>query len=202
MKWRKFIGMLFALFIALSNVQNVSANWYAGNGRTSAYGVKANIWAPSSAPYIQESGESNWVSLPSPYWVQAGWRYYKGWSAAKRYVEYMTSSGIYGINHYGTHAWGSIIEYRVDWVGGTTWCGRIAGSNKGCYQVRSAPITVYAYSEAHVSSQNELNTRFSAVYYMSSTWNVWFLFDQARWQEDAPYHVQKDNTYYYRNYGP
>lgn len=77
MKWTKAIGILVAIFITLNNVQSASANWYAGNGRTSAYGVKANIWAPSSAPYLKESGESNWVSLPSPYWVQAGWRYYK-----------------------------------------------------------------------------------------------------------------------------
>ena len=202
MKWTKIIGILVTLFMTLSSVGTTSADWWTGNSQTDAYGVKANIWAPSSAPYIEETGESNWVSLPERYWVQAGWRYLKGWSEAKKYVEYYTSSGIYGIHHYGTHGWGSIVEYRVDWIGGTTWCGRIDGVNKGCYQVRSAPSLVLARSEVHTSSKNELDTRFSAVYYMGSTWNQWFLFNQEGWREDAPYQVQKDTTYYYRNYGP
>jgi hypothetical protein len=39
-------------------------SWYTGNARSDAYGVKANIWAPAQAPILQESGESNWISLP------------------------------------------------------------------------------------------------------------------------------------------
>lgn len=197
---RSIVISLFAILV-LVFVQSVSASWYTGNRRSDTYGAKANIWAPSSAPYINIGGESNWVSLPSPGWVQAGWRYYKGWSSAMRYVEYSTSSGAYGLYHHGTHSWGGIVEYKIDHIGSTTWCAYIAGVNKLCAQVRPAPSQVKAYSEVHDSSDNGLDTRFSAVYYRTSggSWNT---FDQGNWREDTPYRVQKDQYYYFRNYRP
>jgi hypothetical protein len=57
-----------------------------------------------------------------------------------------------------------------------------------------------ALSEVHVSSNNTLDTRFSAVYYKTSS-GAWFLFDQENWIENVPYWVQKDQPYYYRNFG-
>jgi hypothetical protein len=198
----KWLSFAYAFLLALMTVQNVSASWYAGNRRTSTYGGKANIWAPSSAPYIASGGESNWVSLPAtPYWLQTGWNYYKGWSSAKRYVEYYLPNGTYNLVYHGTHAWGGIIEYKVEHIGGSTWCAYIAGSNKNCSQVASAPREIQAFSEVHDSNSNVLNTRFSAAYYKTSA-GIWQLFNQANWREDAPYHVQKDQLYYYRNYGP
>lgn len=197
----KWVSVISAMFLALIFVQNVSASWYTGNRRTSTYGGKANISTPSQAPYLASSGESNWVSLPAPYWLQAGWRYYKGWTAAKRYVEYNLPNGTYNLVYYGTQAWGSVVEYKVDHIGGTTWCVYIAGSNKNCSQVVSASREIQAYSEVHVNSSNVLNTRFSAVYYKTSA-GAWQLFNQANWREDSPYRVQKDQYYYYLNYGP
>jgi len=175
--------------------------WYAGNRRSSAYGVKAYISAPSSAPYLEESGESSWVSLPSPYWVQVGWRYYRGWSAPQRYLEFRDVDGNYDIFHYGEHAWGDVVEYAVIWQGGITWCGWIDGINKGCYKAVNAPSYVLAHSEVHESPQNELHTCFAGVSYRNSA-GTWYLFDQASWVEDWPYRVQKDHTYDYLNYGP
>ena len=68
----KWIGAISAVLFALFFVQNVSANWYAGNRRTSTYGGKANIATPSQAPYISSGSEYNWVSLPGSYWLQTG----------------------------------------------------------------------------------------------------------------------------------
>lgn len=197
----KWISVIGAVVLATIVTQTVSASWYAGNRRTSTYGGKANIWAPSQAPYIASGGESNWVSLPLDYWLQTGWIYLKGWSSAKRYVEYNLPNGTYNLVYHGTHAWGSIIEYKVEHIGGSTWCAYIAGSNKNCSQVVSAPREIQAFSEVQNSSNNVLNTRFSAAYYKTSA-GIWQLFDQANWREDSPYRVQKDQYYYYRNYGP
>ena len=198
----KWIGTISAMLLALVIVQNASASWYAGNRRTNTYGGKANIWTPSQAPFISSGGESNWVSLPnSPYWLQTGWHYYKGWTAAKPYVEYNLPNGTYNLIDYGTQAWGGVVEYKVEFIGGTTWCAYIAGSNKNCSQVVSAPRDIQAYSEVHTSNSNAISTRFSAAYYKTSA-GAWQLFDQANWREDAPYHVQKDQYYYYLNYGP
>ena len=97
-------------------------SWRLGNFQPDAYGVRANISAPIQAPYIQDGGESNWVSLPTPYWVQSGWRYYKGWIWAWSYVESFSPTTGYEINEYSIHNWGNIIEYKVEWTGGTTWC--------------------------------------------------------------------------------
>lgn len=176
--------------------------WYTGNDQSNAYGIKAVISAPSSL-YIDESGESSWVSIPSPYWVQTGWRYYKGlfWFAPKRYIEHVHPITGYEINHYGYQDWGTAEQYQVYWDGGTTWCGAILTEPPECYNLRSAPSWVFARSEIHVSSQNELNTNFSNVYYLDSTFN-WLLFNQGNWVEDAPYSVDKVQYYEFHNYRP
>lgn len=177
-------------------------SWRLGNYRPDAYGVKANISAPSQGLYIQEGGESNWVSLPTPYWVQAGWRYYKGWIWAWSYVESYSPTTGYEIREYSIHNWGDIIEYKVEWNSNTsTWCGWINGVNKACYDAQPAPITVSARSEVHVSSQNELNTYFWTVSYLDSN-GYWTVFDQALWQESPPYVIDKTQFYDFHNYGP
>lgn len=179
-----------------------SGTWYTGNDRDNAYGVKALISVPNSLNIV-ESGESSWVSIPSPYWVQAGWRYYEGllWFSPKRYIEHNHPITGYEIHHYGYQDWGSTEEYRVYWDSGTTWCGAILTDPPECYSVRVAPSWVYANSEVHVSSQNELNTNFSYVYYLDSNFH-WVLFDQANWVEDAPYAVNKIQYYEFHNHGP
>jgi len=64
-----------------------------------------------------------------------------------------------------------------------------------------APVQVQAMSEVHDNPANQLDTRFSAVYYMDSNF-IWYLFDQANWREDSPYSVQKDEYYFFLNTGP
>ncbi|WKZ36954.1 MAG: hypothetical protein QY332_03325 [Anaerolineales bacterium] len=176
-------------------------SWHLGNFRPDAYGVRANISAPDQAPSLQDSGESNWVSLPMSYWVQSGWRYYKGWIWAWSYVESFSPTTGYEIIEYSIHGWGNIIEYKVDWAGGTTWCGWIHGVNKACYSAQLAPITVSARSEVHVSSQNELDTYFWNVFYKDAN-GIWYMFDQDLWQENPPYVIDKDQYYQFHIYGP
>jgi hypothetical protein len=199
---RQMRSVAVAVFLAITLVMadSASANWYAGNIRYSSYGVKAQIWTPASAPYLANSGESNWVSLPSPYWIQTGWRYYKGWSAARRYIEYNNALG-YALNEYGTQAWSSVVDYKVNHIGGTTWCAYINDGNQYCVSgLASTPAPVLALSESH-DSGNVLNTRFQGVYYRTSG-GAWQVFDQSNWVEDSPYWVQKDNTYYFLTQGP
>lgn len=200
MKRLRAVTIVLAVIITVVTAQTALASWYTGNSRTSAYGIQAAIFTPSSAPYLKESGESSWVSLPSPYWVQTGWRYYKGWTAAKPYVEHNTKEN-YGLNHYGTQSWGSSKNYMVDHKSGNTWRAYINLDLKEEWEPTGAPKTVMGYSEVHRSSENELNTSFNLVFWRKSS-GEWRQFDQARWREDDPYAVEKTHFYEYRNYGP
>ncbi|MFZ5858597.1 MAG: hypothetical protein ACOYZ6_17350 [Chloroflexota bacterium] len=190
-----------ATFIPSPTPTSTQDRWYTGNSQQNAYGVLANITTPSQSPFLDESGESSYVTTTGPYWIQAGWRYYKSGIWAWSYVEAYSPATGYSIDEYSIHNWGTIKEYKVEWVSGTTWCGWIDGVNKACYEVKSAPSQVNAHSEVHVSSQNELDTWFGIVWYLDSN-NTWYLFDQALWREDAPYAVDKNHYYEFRNHGP
>ncbi|HLF90900.1 MAG TPA: hypothetical protein VI451_18300 [Anaerolineales bacterium] len=169
-------SLVLATVICFLFAQVALASWYAGNFRYSGYGVKATIYAPISAPYLETSGESNWVSLPSPNWVQTGWRYYVGYSNAKPYVEYHYG-GLSGLTEYGTQSWGTAKVYQIRHVSGSSWCAFIAGVQKGCFTPTTAPQTMLAESEVHVSSNNQLQTTFTAVQYRNSS-GTWLNFDQ------------------------
>jgi hypothetical protein len=182
--------------------------WYTGNSHHSAYGVKANIWAPTQEPYFEDvyqSGESNYVTLVkrNGYWVQTGWRFYEGWLSPKSYIESTNPDDGYYVDDISNHPWGTIKEYKIVWTSGTTtWCAWVDNVDEQCFDIQEAPpFQVHAHSEVHVSSQNGLDTRFSAVYYKDSS-GVWLLFDQANWREDSPYSVQKDEYYFFLNTGP
>ena len=183
----------------------VQDRWYTGNSQQSVYGVKADISAPSQKPYfvnLNESGESSYVTLAYTYWIQTGWHYYEGWIWPWSYVEGKNPVDGYYIDDRSIHNWGQTKEYKITWSGGTIWCAWIDGVNELCYGTQNtAPATVNAHSEVHVSPQNGLDTYFSNVYYMDSN-NQWLLFNQARWREDSPYSVDKIQNSEYRNFGP
>ncbi|MBI5965308.1 MAG: hypothetical protein HY863_17670, partial [Chloroflexi bacterium] len=182
--------------------------WHTGNRKPIAYGVRANISAPSQAPYLEHSGESNWVSLGVPHlWVQTGWRYYKWYDTSEKsysawsYIEYDDPVVGKQDDDMIIHNWGDTQEYRVEWSG-TMWCVFIGNVYYGCFDTTALPpIEVQAISEVHISPLNELDVNFSEVYYKSLN-NTWVLFNQAVWKEDAPYVVDKIHTYEYHNYGP
>lgn len=53
MRRLKTVGLVIAVFVLVFVlVRGASASWYAGNMRTNAYGVRANIWTSSEAPYL------------------------------------------------------------------------------------------------------------------------------------------------------
>jgi hypothetical protein len=104
--------LLLSLFLISISYLPSSASWYVGNRHSRARGLKATISTPSSAPYLASSGKSSWVSLPSPTWIQAGWRFYKGWSKPQRYVEYLDLNNVYDDPEFGDHEWNTTVEYR------------------------------------------------------------------------------------------
>ncbi len=168
------------------------------------YGIKALIYTPGLPPYLEgtpyQSGEDNFISVQYDDWVQTGWRYYLGWSAAHTYVEHKVGS-YYGENSYEDQGWGTTIQYQVD-CGNcslSTWYAYIAGVNKGGWGPIAAPRNVLASSEIHFNWNNGLDVRFASVNYLSTNY-TWQLFDQANWIEDFPYQVQKDYLYNYRTY--
>lgn len=202
MKWIKLSLLIVVLISALIFVNHVSADWKVGNKRLNSYGVKANISTPDLPIYLSESGESNWVSLPKPYWMQAGWRYYTIFEYPRPYVEFCPPPCGIGdrvLDEYGEQTWGSVVEYKVDHYASTTWCASIDGVLKECQIITAVPAEMQVFSEIHVSSRNELDTRFSAVYYKTID-GLWFLFDQDIWKDDSPYYTQKDAPYYFRTY--
>lgn len=192
--------IIFVVSLAIAN--QVSADWHVGNKRLSAYGVKANIWAPSTPIFLAQSGISNSVTLPLPYWMQTGWHYYQGYTNPKSYIEYckppcLTPSD-YFQQDFSDHFWGSIKEYKVSHSSGTNWCASVAGIEIICQSILSAPTDMLVQSEVHVNSDNELNTTYTNVYYKTSN-DQWLVFDQANWFESPPYliHNQPPYTQYY-----
>jgi len=194
------VGVVLLASVLASTHEVLAQNWYAGNGRDNTYGIRANIQAPAGGIYLAQDGESNWVSTAYGDWIQAGWRYYVGYSVPRPYVE-VVIGGSYDLDEYGTQSWGTAIEYRVEYDGSSTWNAYIDGTHRGGFGPHSVPRTVFALSEVHNNSANELNTQFSYVKYRNSSYN-WVFFDQNKWIYDAPYSVTQSLYYQYRTYGP
>ncbi len=200
---KKIFGLSIIIAILLTGTIQIAsaATWYAGNLRSSAYGVKALIYTPASAVYSPDF-QDHWVSTPSnPSFVQTGWNYGPGVSTPRRYVEHLVG-GVYGRDWYGTQAWATGVNYRADCGGNcsvSTWYAYINDNNKGGWGPILAPQEAQALSEVHENSNIVINTRFSSVYYRNAG-GSWIQFNQANWVENAPYKVQKDFLYNYRTY--
>jgi hypothetical protein len=198
-----YLGTFLLIMLLLSALpgSSVSAlSIYGGNTRSSAKGVKSLIGAPSAAPTLGSSGQSNWVSTCNcGGWVQTGWRYYAGYAGATKYVEH-NIAGTYGITEYGVQGWGTTVEYKVT-SSNTTWTAFIGGTSKGGWgPLNSGTLQVQALSESHASN-TELKTWFTNSSYLDSTF-TWQYFDQANWIEQAPYHVTKTSLSQYQVWGP
>jgi len=182
--------------------QPVWASWYAGNYQTGAYGIKANIYTPPSAPYLASSGESSWVSTNAPYWVQTGWRYYKNWENARPYIEYNLSTG-YDLTEYGTQSWGWYKGYKLvhSMYGWSVYIDNVFKLLVGGGGLPTPPTLLLASSEVHSSSSNELDTTFCSVSWQNSS-GTWSVFNQNHFFEDSPYHVTDDYYYHFNCYGP
>lgn len=199
------IGSVSAV-VASSPVAAID-RWYAGNNQTSVYGVKADIYTPSSAPYVGNYyGEASYVSTISysGRWVQTGWILWANNSSAEPYVEIGTGilSDIY---YYGTQAWGSYKNYKVQYEAyDDSWNAYIDGSFKAGYSGSAIPdapnAQLTACAEIRGSNTTELNTDFNSVSWRNSS-GVWNLFDQNNLWAESPYHWQ-GQVYHYLVYGP
>ena len=200
MKRRSSLVLLLALVLILVIATSASASLYAGNSRTTAYGVRADVSTPSSSPYVGSSGEANWVGTPgTSYWVQAGWRYYSGYSYARSYYEYSLPTG-YNLSETSNQSWGTTKNYEVSSAGSGYWTVKIAGVTQGSWSYLAAPVTsVLALSESH-SSTVVLNTQFNNVSYRGST--TWYSFDQSGWRTDSPYYLSITSLYKFKTLGP
>ena len=202
------IRLIFSISLAVMGISftdtrsATATTWYTGNRQTTSTGVKATISTPTGQPAMTAGVQASWVSLPCCNWVQTGWAFYKGWSTAQKYVEHNVN-GVYGIEWYGTQSWGSTINYQVSRNSGSSnyWGAYINGFYEGSWGPFSSSSEVQALSEVQDSSSNQLSTTFTNVYYRNLS-NQWLLFNQANWQVDAPYKVNKYQYYYYLNWGP
>ena len=200
MRRRASIVLLLALVMVVAFTAVAFASSYAGNNQSSGYGVKANIYCPSSAPYVGSSGESNWVSTPGGgYWVQAGWRYYSGYSYAKSYYEYSLPIG-YNLVETNVQNWGAVRTYEVSHTGSGIWAIKMNNSTVGSFGTLAAPVyPVKAMSESHYPTV-QFNTQFGTVQYRNAT--TWYNFSEAGWRTDSPYYLSITSYYQYKTLGP
>lgn len=198
-----FITTITVLICLMTVAQPVLAGlWYAGNYQTSAYGVRAFISTPGSAPAVYGAGTSHWVSTPLQYpgWVQTGWQHTSQLVVAKPYVEVVVSGQPWYREYYGTQAWGISKQYKLDYASGW-WYVYIDGSLKFfTSQTAGAPIYVYAQSEIQNDSRCVVDTWFSTVQWKNSLGN-WNYFNQNHLAANPPYHAS-GSYYVFHTWGP
>jgi hypothetical protein len=201
---KKFI-IIFVTILVLSALltQPVFAGlYYAGNYRTSAYGIYANIATPSSAPAVYGYGTSHWVSTPAqnPGWVQTGWKHVPGDSTGIPYIECVVDGQPRVYYEYGTQPWGTYRNYYLNYSGGY-WYIYIDSSLKYyTNSTASAPIAVQGESEIQDDSRCVVDTWFLGVAYKNSG-GSWYYFDQNNKSANSPYSIEGQN-YQYHTYGP
>jgi len=185
------------LFVILLLPQSTASSaFYIGNSYYIAYGGKVDIYTPGYPINVFNNGQSNWISLPLPYWIQAGWRYYASFQLPQKYVEYhlpITNCEIY---HQGNQDWGTKVEYKIINVGDDVWCAYINNLGIGCREIVYAPEVIEVMSEIHEDHRIELFTQFENASYRDSS-NNYYLFDQGNWFEQFPYliAIEDESTY-------
>lgn len=124
------IILVFALILTISQSLYASSK-YSGNYQYSTYGAKADIYTPSSAPYLgAPDGESSWVSTTAStnYWVQTGWFYTTSYSDAYSYIEYKIAGAGRTAVAYSTQNWNTYKNYEVYHDSSNYWNMLIDGS--------------------------------------------------------------------------
>jgi hypothetical protein len=182
--------------IVFSYSPSSSTTWYSGNMYGVAYGGRVIIKTPDYPIIIEESGESSWISLPAPIWIQTGWRYYLGYDEPMSYVEIKYPDGTRSLSEKDPQLWGEMVEYKIVSIGTKTWCAYINGVGITCAELFEPPSWIQALSEVHDNPLNQLNTQFNDASYKSINGD-YLLFDQEHWWEDPPYMVEKHYPYSY-----
>ena len=204
------IFLILLIFSAMYITKRTfAASWWAGNMRSNAYGVEAKIWTPANL-LPQTIGQSNWVSIPPPFWLQTGWLFQPGDYIPTSYYEWCIApcspdDNIHNdkkLQLLSSHTWNTFKKYKVEYASGEIWCAYVNDVFQDCAVVSSAPNTVEALSETH-HPNNELDTLFSEVKYKMETpnGNYWYYFDQDAWFEAFPIlRVEKDLPYSQSSY--
>lgn len=115
-------------------------------------GISASIKMPSTLPIIAGSGESAWVSTEKDadgHWVQAGARYWSGYSGFKTYVEY-GSGNTSKKTELGVHQLSTTIPYKVEYSSSDgKWHAYVADVDKMSSALASSTLDVEAFGEIH-----------------------------------------------------
>lgn len=201
------LAMIVTLMTIIIAYPVSAATWYAGVYKDSIYGLEADIYTPSSAPYLgHDYGESSWVSTANygDAWAQTGWYYNANdLDYAYAYTEYRTGGILYQ-DAWGIHPWGYYNNFRVERVS-SYWYMEI---NDDIYAYTSGgdlptpPCQMQAFSEVHESSSTVLDTTFRNVSSKNSG-GTWSLVTIGTPYYNSPYQISITNNYYnYRTYGP
>jgi hypothetical protein len=188
--------------------------WYVGFVRNvlKVNGITAEISTPLDPLELSSSGISNWVSTRhsdglGADWLQAGWRYFIGYSIPKQYWEVcydcIGEDGWWFLeDRFATQNWGTVVDYWVLYDN-SQWCAITAGLQRTCFSdLHPAPAEVQVMAEVHYDPMNPLNTTFNNVRFKDPADNVFKLSDGlgGYWSEDPPYDYYRSTFYYFHTY--
>ena len=116
-------------------------------------GMSALISLSWFYPYVEDSGESVWVSTSidsNGWWVQIGVRYYSTYSNYKLYTETF-QSGIYTVNTHGNMYPGDTFTCRVEYSTDTLlWQASCNGTVYTSGPLSSSMMSLQAHAEVHL----------------------------------------------------
>lgn len=193
---------------------SLATTYWAGNHVTS-WGVKADIYTPTSA-FKVGSGDyvPSWVSTvafwnPNKgiywYWNQTGYDYQPSQHTNPRsYYEKHDQDGTYHIVYLGDVLWGAHHNYEVHYVTGSggkgEWGIYIDGLNKQYgWCLQDGQLDVQAYTESHNTS-SDMNGIFANVSKRSQG-GTWSVFNAGNWTQNYPYYVNYSTDYNYDTAG-
>lgn len=197
---RKIALMTVAtLLLAALWVQPASAwSLYAGNSRSSGYGVKGYVGTPSQQPAIFD-WIASWVSTAGPDWVQTGWAMYPGWAYPKSFVE-ANVGGLYDVIWYSDQAYNYSRLYEVvAYDNDVLWRALIQGTSRGVWGPISSPREVQAFSEVQRYATSQLKGTFSSIQYKGLY--SYMNFNQDNRRADSPYWIEYFYPYQYNTHG-
>jgi hypothetical protein len=193
---KTFLVCLVITLLTILTTTNASAlyRWYAGYYQTSAYGAKADISIPSTAPFIGDGGQSHWVSteVTSGSWAQTGWHYNNSTpSYARNYTE-ICLNWVNDQDDWGIQSWGTTNNYRVNRQS-TVWMLYIGGVFKygyGSSYLPTPPCKMMVETEMQDTVPTNPDTVDSTTYFNNVQWmnsgGSWSNFSQWWNQRDDP----------------
>jgi hypothetical protein len=201
--------VVLALFVSTAVADG--SFFYAGTELSVSYGargISAYIHTPASRPVIygdNPNGQAHWVSIVDTAWIQSGWDLYPADTGAKKYIEYLTTSGEYWLNpayEYGSQSWDTGVEYEVNYTPDNQWCAAIGAYVLKCKDIGLAPpVKIGAKSEVYGDSHTQIYTVFDNILYKQSN-EVWTAIHDNYFVRDFPYDNFKFSDSHFFTYRP